>query len=175
MTKTIGYAYNGADQLIQIIYPSGRTVDYTRNVLGQISTVTTTQGAVTATLADNIGYEPYGPMETMDYGNGLTRSNSYDLDYRLTAIGGGILDRGYTYDAANNITGITNNLDSSRSQTFGYDVLNRLTDAAGIYGALAYTYDANGNRLTDDINSSDLKTYTSVRLFSAFSGCVIGL
>ena len=51
--------------------------------------------------------------------------------------------------AVGSATAISNNLDTSRSQTFSYDVLNRLTDAAGIYGALAYTYDANGNTISN--------------------------
>lgn len=35
-----------------------------------------------------------------------------------------------------------------------YDVLNRLTSAAGGYGNLGYTYDANGNRLTENSPAS---------------------
>lgn len=148
ITQTLAYAYNKADQLTQITYPDGRTVDYSRNILGQVTDVTTTAGGNTVSLAGNVGYEPFGPVKAMSYGNGINRTQDYDQDYRLTAITSGILDRGYTHDAANNVTAITNNLDNSRSQTFSYDNLNRLTDAGGIYGAFTYTYDADGNRLT---------------------------
>ena len=58
------------------------------------------------------------------------------------------LDRSYGYSLVNNIVSITNHLDTSRSQTFGYDPLQRLTDATGVYGDIDYTYDAVGNRLT---------------------------
>jgi len=136
-------------------------MDYTRNLLGQIDSVTTAQGANFNTLTSSITYEPFGPMNAMTYGNGLNHSRSYDLDYRLThLVTGTVLDLTYTLNAANNITGITNNVDAARSQTFAYDELNRLTDATGIYGDLEYTYDANGNRTSDAINSSSLKTYT---------------
>ena len=38
---------------------------------------------------------------------------------------------------------------SGNSQALGYDSLNRLTSATGAYGSLGYTFDANGNRLTE--------------------------
>ena len=47
-----------------------------------------------------------------------------------------------------NITTITNFLDATRTQSFGYDDLYRLTSAAGVYGTLDYTYDNVDNRLT---------------------------
>ena len=170
-TQTIGsviattsYAYNSADQLTQITYPSGRTVDYTRNVIGQIESVSTTHNSQTTGLSSVHTYEPFGPLNAMTYGNGLTHTRQYDLDYRLTQLttmnGSMHQDLGYTFDNANNITDITNHLDATRTQAFTYDELNRLTDANGIYGDLDYTYDANGNRLTEDLNSSSLKTYS---------------
>lgn len=42
VTQTLGYAYNGADQLIRITYPSGRTVSYARDIVGRIASLTTT-------------------------------------------------------------------------------------------------------------------------------------
>ena len=55
----------------------------------------------------------------------------------------------YGYDAANNVLSIADAVTSGNSQSFGYDALNRLTSATGGYGSLGYTYDSNGNRLTD--------------------------
>jgi len=160
LVHTTGYAYNGADQLTQITYPSGRTVDYTRNALGQIDAVSTTFGTGTDVLMSAAGYRPFGPMDALTYGNGLAHSRSYDTDYRLTQLStGAVLDLGYHYDAANNITAWLNNLDTSRDQTFSYDTLNRLTDAAGVYGTRSYSYDGVGNRLTRTEDST-LETYT---------------
>ncbi len=39
--KTIAYAYNAADNLTQITYPSGRIVSYVRDATGRITSVTT--------------------------------------------------------------------------------------------------------------------------------------
>lgn len=86
LTHTTRYAYNGADQLASVTYPSGRTVDYQRNGLGQVSGVTTTVNGETQTLASNIAYVPFGPMTELTFGNGVPLTRALDLDYRLAAI-----------------------------------------------------------------------------------------
>ena len=52
------------------------------------------------------------------------------------------------------ITGLTDNLVGSNSQTLGYDNLNRLNTGSGAYGSLSYGYDANGNRNTEILNGT---------------------
>ena len=159
---TTSYAYNGADQLIQMTYPSGRTVAMTRNVLGQVASVATTQGT-TETVSSTMTYQPFGPMSGMIYGNNLVQSRSYDLDYRLTQIltmnGVAHQDMAYTYDSANNITDINNLVDIAKSQTLAYDALNRLSDATSNYGDIDYAYDAISNRLSETIDAV-AETYT---------------
>ncbi len=172
IAHTTSYAYNGADQLIQMTYPSGRTVDYIHNDIGQIETVTTTAGMTqgmtqvttqATTISSSISYQPFGPMRAMIYGNNLVQSKTYDLDYRLTQLmtvnGNTQQDLSYTLDAANNITAINNALDTTRTQSLGYDALNRLTDASSHYGDIDYAYDALGNRLSKTIQTHT-KTYT---------------
>lgn len=87
----------------------------------------------------------------MLYGNGLTRSYTYDSDYRLTGLvtedaDTFVQDLAYGYDAADDILSIADTVDTGRSQTFTYDSLFRLTQAQGPYGTIAYGYDAVGNR-----------------------------
>jgi len=53
----------------------------------------------------------------------------------------------YTYDKKGNISSITDRLNESRSQSFEYDALNRLTKAIGKYGTEEYNYHKNGNLL----------------------------
>ena len=126
----------------------------------QATTQVTTQAT---TISSSISYQPFGPMRAMIYGNNLVQSKTYDLDYRLTQLmtvnGNTQQDLAYTLDAANNITAINNALDTTRTQSLGYDALNRLTDATSHYGDIDYVYDALGNRLSKTIQTHT-KTYT---------------
>jgi len=59
------------------------------------------------------------------------------------------------YNPDDDITGLTDNLVGSNSQTLGYDNLNRLNTGSGAYGSLSYGYDANGNRNTETLNGTN--------------------
>ena len=65
-THTTQYAYDLADNLTQVTYPSGRLVlTYQRDTQGRVTTVTTQangSGAPTI-LASNITYQPFGPID----------------------------------------------------------------------------------------------------------------
>ena len=151
------YTYDAVGNPLSISYPTGRVVTYVYNAQGLLSGITTraNSSAATQTLVSDITYLPFGPANTYSYGNGLSHTQSYDQDYRLTGIEiGGILSRSYGYDPVSNITGIVNNLNSSKNQVYTYDALNRLITASGSYGNLDYTYDAVGNRLTETHNSA---------------------
>ena len=100
----------------------------------------------TRPLADAIGYAPFGPIERLTYGNGLTLSQTLDTAYRMTGQSiAGVLGRSYPqYDANGNRLHATDALGSPSS--FTYDPLNRLDTASGPFGARDYDYDTNGNR-----------------------------
>jgi RHS repeat-associated protein len=143
------YTYDATGILTGISYPNGRTVSYTLDAAGRVTTVTTTLGGSTAVVAENLTYLPFGPLNGYDAGNGTHIANDYDSSYRTTGItAGSLMDLDYTLDPAGNITGIADGVDAAKNQTFGYDSLYRLTGAAGIYGTIDYTYDKVGNRLT---------------------------
>ena len=133
---TTSYTWTPADKLASITYPSGRTVSYTRNTLGQISAIATGgQNIVTGRT-----YRADGLLAGQTYGNGLVDSRAYDLQGRLTSWTTGAIDsRTYGYDANGNITSINAN-------TFGYDWLDRITSSNS---ALNFIWDANGNRQGD--------------------------
>jgi RHS repeat-associated protein len=98
-------------------------------------------------LLTGISYMPFGPASSYMFGNGLSHFMSFDTDYRVNAIQvGGVLSRNYNYDNADNIAGIVDAVSNTKSQTFTYDQLDRLTSANGIYGYQAFSYDAVGNR-----------------------------
>ena len=157
---TTGYGYDLADNVTNIVYPSGHVISYRRDSQGRISAVTfrpSGSGAATM-LATNVSYEPFGPLAGLVYGNGLVRSQGYDEDYRLTGIttagtNGSVQNLGLGYDAVSDIISITDNLANANTQVFGYDADYRLAQAKGVYGQLGYTYDPDGNRLTGTANS----------------------
>jgi len=153
-----GYAYDLADNLIQTTYPSGRVVAHQLDSLGRTASISTMPnvGGPVQSIASNLDYLPFGPMTALDYGNNLTLNISNDQDYRVTSIGvediaatnPAVLGLTYTQDAVDNITTIADSVDVNESQTFIYDLLNRLQGADGDYGDQTYSYDPVGNRLS---------------------------
>ncbi len=146
---TTFYDYNVNQELISITYPSGRTVAYERDGIGSVTRVTSSYQGNTTVVSESIARLPFGPISTMTLGNGLALSNSYDQQYRLTsAAAGSIYNKNYTYLLTGQVEAIADLLDGSRSQSFSYDEIGRLTGADGSYGGLGYTYDQVGNRLS---------------------------
>jgi len=151
-TYATEYRYDPSGILTAMTYPDGIRVEYELDSGGRVGRVRATRDGVTKTLADEISYAPFGPLTSLRYGNGTLLSQSYDRRYRLTALkAGGVLDLAYGRDGSGNITTITSNLDPARSQGFGYDALERITGATGVYGSLGYAYDRVGNRLSQTI------------------------
>lgn len=161
-----GYTYSTAriftpgSRVISKTYPSGRTVDYTRNNIGKISGVSTTNDGITNTLIDNLSYLPFGPALGMNMGAGNGVTNVFDKLYRTIVTNPDAeTERTYTYDANSNLTSINVTNDLSKNKTFTYDALNRLIVANGSLGAVNYTYDNVGNRITK-VTNDDIETYT---------------
>ncbi len=151
VTFVTEYDYDDAGNLRSITYPTGHTIEYTADAIDPalIDGVILDPSGINQTLASAIAYKPFGPVDAMTLGNGITVSKTFDKSYQLLSLSSGtVLDRSYTQDNVGNIEVITDNLDSTRSQSFDYDNLYRLTDASGIYGTIAYTYDNVGNRLS---------------------------
>ena len=155
------FGYDLNDRMTSTMYPSGRLVTYVRNTLGQVSSVTTTPNSGSAqTVASNLTYLPFGTLEDMDWGNGLSLNQSFDSDYRLTnQVLGTVYSRTYSYDDVNNIKNIVDNITAGKSQSFNYDDLDRLDDATGNYGNLDYGYDDVGNRINLAVDSGTPTVY----------------
>ena len=159
------YGYDMADNVTNIVYPSGHVISYARDVLGRIARID--YNNFLTGLAGNISYQPFGPVSSFFYGNLLYQNRRYDHDYRLTGLttaagNSSVQNLSYGYDPANNIFSITDNLSSPNSQTFGYDTENQLVSATGYYGSLAYGYDASGNRLSRTVgNVKENYTYST--------------
>ena len=143
----IHYGYDPLDRLASITYPSGMRIDYPYDAAGRVVAVRRSEAGQDTVLAADIAYTGAGQARAWTLGNGLTGQRSFDRDGRVLAIAvPGVLARDYRHDASGNITAIDDALSPQASQAFGYDALDRLTHASGVYGALDYAYDAAGNR-----------------------------
>jgi RHS repeat-associated protein len=161
---TTQYQYDNNNRLSKIIYaPSGHIVSYMRNSLGQITAVQW-QASATApiqTLVSGVTYLPFGPIQSLTYGNGAVTTLQYDSDYRMTrstTTSNPVRDIVYAYNSAGNITSLTDQA-NTYTKTFGYDALDRLVTDNNDAGQYSYQYDANGNRTqTSSVNSSGSAT-----------------
>jgi RHS repeat-associated protein len=84
-----------------------------------------------------------------------------------------IQDLSSGYDYSGNVTSITDNNQSARSQMLGYDDFNRLNSASGAYGSLSFTYDGVGNRATS-VAGGTTETYSYGTSSNRLTGATIG-
>jgi RHS repeat-associated protein len=153
VTKTLGYAYDSFGRLQTLTLPSGNTITYGYTD-GKITSLTLNGST---TILSAVLYQPFGPSRGWTWGNSTLAIREYDPDGKVTDIDSAGL-KTYGYDDAFRITGITDAANSSLTQSYGYDLLDRLTSATGTSLNQGWTYDANGNRLTQI--GSAASTYT---------------
>jgi RHS repeat-associated protein len=164
-----GYSYNLASEMTSETYPSGRVVqtefDSAERVAGVRNQNATWYyaGAASTDATNRIQYAAQGAVSAMKLGNGKWEHTSFNNRLQPTLIGLGtstsdssLLKLEYTY----NTTGQANNNGNVLTQTitigttvmtqiYGYDALNRLSNASET-GAASwsqnYGYDRFGNR-----------------------------
>nr|WP_281177174.1 Ig-like domain-containing protein [Marinobacterium profundum] len=126
---TTTLAYDSADRVTQIDYPTGRSLSYTYNEAG-----------LRSSMSDGAGYELFYDYDALGRLTGL-RDGSGDL---VT----------YTYDAGGNLVREENG--NGTVSLFDYDDTGRLTRIenrapdGGINSFNAYTYDVAGQRVTNE-------------------------
>jgi RHS repeat-associated protein len=151
--QALHYAYDSANRLKTVSYPSGAIVHYDYDTAGQVSQVTLERNGTMMTLASNIDYEAFGGITNLLYGNGLSLSQSRDTAYRpLTQSILAVFELNYTeYDENGNLKQ-RNDAIAGSNAFFEYDAHNRLNAANGDFGVIRYEYDKNANRtkLTDN-------------------------
>ena len=154
-TKTVGYAYNTAGQLATLTTPSGQKIgySYSNNRIAGI----TINGIPLITAAIT---EPFGPLSTWQWGNGLVMLRVYDTDGRLTSWeyrnGTSILRNNVSWDVASRVTANTNPADTTLGCAFQYDALDRLSvsqQGNPITNTQQFNYDKTGNRTNFTLNS----------------------
>lgn len=131
--QTVKYTYDDREFLTDITYPGDKKVHYDINTDGQITSITDWNNHKT-----NYSYDKNGRVVTTTNWNGIVESRTYNTAGQVLTIKTSLHDKTltdykYTYDADGNL--VTDN-----SQTYTYDMLDRLTA-----GQDKYTYDAIGN------------------------------
>jgi len=150
---SISTTFSPGNRVITVTYPTGRTLDYTRDSMGRMKGLSTTYETGTVTLVSNMTYNPFGGPKGLSTGSGGEVNNqSGECDCIKIANPGEQMERIYTYDNNRNLIDIQGTNTSWYNQSFTYDTLNRLTSAEGRYGAINYTYDDVGNRLIRTVN-----------------------
>jgi RHS repeat-associated protein len=158
VTLAMGYGYNTAGQLGNVQFPSGNTITFGYNSNGQVASLTLNGST---TLLSNLTYDPFGPITGWTWGNSTAASRGFDTDGKVTQVdnANGASLKNYAYDDAFRITGISDAANSALSWTYAYDPLDRLNAATSTGVTQGWTYDANGNRLTE--TGSTPSTYTN--------------
>ena len=152
LTLGVGYSYTNGD-LVSMVTPSSQAITYSYTN-HQITGITVNGSA----LLSGVTYEPFGSVNGWTWGNSTTVSRTYDTDEKITQITTAADTLSFGYDNAFRITGITDSGISTNSWTLGYDGLDRLTSAAETGTTLGWTYDADGNRLSQ--TGSNASTFT---------------
>ena len=180
VTDTTGYHYDGAHRLTGISYPSGVGVGY--GYTGEyLTAITATVNGTTTTVAAPSGYRVFGPSVYLEYGNGLWRQVNYDEGLHVTGISTKngstpIQSLTYLFDPNIRITAITDGVNASQTQQYGYDNLSRLTSANLAGGnAASFGYDAVGNRTSAGNTSPASSTsYTIAGSSNRMTQAVVG-
>ncbi|MCI5212225.1 MAG: RHS repeat protein [Candidatus Electrothrix sp. ATG2] len=152
-----GYTGNGEDEYI--IYPSGRKIIWNRTATGQLSSVESLYQGRTGFLAENFSSEPFGPVTSLNAGNGLTMTRSFDSLYRLDGItAGSLYERTYTYWSDGLVQDIVHPVGADHA--YNYDGLGQLDTATVPAGSFDFNHDAVGNRLNRTVDGIDVTGYT---------------
>lgn len=171
-TLTLGSTYNAANRTVAMTYPSGAIVTYLRNAKGQITGVSAkpTAAAAQVTMVSDVTYLPFGPLNTLTFGNGRVLTKAYDQNYDIDKVSDNSttgLSEDSTVNVMGNITAITERTTATATATrqFAYDNLDRLLSLKnGTTNVQSFTYDATGNRL-----SKTLATTTTTSTYPATS------
>jgi RHS repeat-associated protein len=179
---TTTYTYDPAARVSTVVYPSGSLITYLYDMAGYVQQVKARPVGtpVTTTLA-TLAHLPFGPIDSVTYGNGIAEPWSFDADYRPTNItdrrfGTTLQNLTYGYDADDNVLSITDAVNGANSQTLGYGTLNRVASAvsgSGGYGNLSWTYSLNGN-VQSFTNNSTNTTYSYASGSNRLTGITVG-
>jgi len=142
VTKSVGYGYTNADGT-SLVTPSGQTITY-----GYTNHRITSIKVGSTTLLSGVTYFPFGSVSGWTWGNASTVRRTYNTDGNVSQIAtaGDVLTFGF--DNALRIDSLSDALFSTNGYTAGYDALDRLNSFAQTGVTSNWTFDADGNHLT---------------------------
>jgi YD repeat-containing protein len=189
----ISYSYNLANQLQGVTDPFGAQIGYTRNTVGQTTSITGSGFAGVSSYVSNIQYRAWGAPKSATYGNDTSSTTTYNArmqpwQFRLTynPLGSSIIREDYTYNGDGNLQWLTDLDDTAGSNPpatlrylsrgLGYDNVGRVTGGVASSGLIPFTqnygYDAFDNmtsrsgsyyNYTGQQTPTDTATYTNNR------------
>jgi RHS repeat-associated protein len=168
-TRTVQASYTSAGRLDTLTYPSGATTRYLRDSQGRTIGIMgkPTAAASEISLVNSATYLPFGPLDSLTFGNGRLQSRSFDLNYGIDEIS----DNGaandaffidFQLDTLGNVVAL-DELQGTQSvlRDVDYDGQNRLTALkAGAQLIEGFAYDATGNR-TQRSHATTTTPYTT--------------
>ncbi len=180
-TFTVSYSWgqsgSALDKLTAITYPSGTRVNYSYDTYGDVNAITVnppnangvgTNTGSTLPMLSSITRNAESKLTGWAWASGKTQAISYDGNGQIVAYnlgdptGAGAaagIRRALTRDSAGRITGYTHTSNGTPApaldQGFGYDNLNRLTNATQSGTAIQYSYDATGNRTAKAVGGNN--------------------
>lgn len=150
------WEYDTWNRVKKITYPDEEEVTYFYNRGGELHAITSKKEAQqNEDIISQLGYDKFGQRTYLRYGNGTETEYTYEDERRrleLMTVSNSnrtFINNAYEYDILSNVTGIINTPDAlsageiggSVTYEYGYDNLNRLTTATGIF---------TGRNATDD-------------------------
>jgi RHS repeat-associated protein len=176
----VGYAYNAADQITAIMYPSNRVINQTYDAVGRLKQIADASASNPYLTLSSSAFTAAGQVKSLVFGNGVNGAFAYNdhlqistLRYFNPSAPSGtpdILNLAYDYGTSNNgqIQSVhyynsPNVEDTAKSESFTYDPWARLAAAqtlrvdstAGTW-SLQWGYDRLGNRLQQKLAGGNI-------------------
>jgi RHS repeat-associated protein len=177
VTKTLSYTYDPDSSVATITYPSGRIIAYTQSNAQRTTDAKDVANA--KNYATSATYTPPGGLSSVLHGyvsggfSGVNESYAYNNRLQLTSIlatssAGTAVNLTYSYAQSghnnSSITTQTNGISSGRTQTYGYDPLNRLLSAqsAATSGAECWGLTFGNNATPPTLATDALNNFTNM-------------